>query len=112
MKDWIVPLSLFEQQLGSDGNPYWQGISHGTMRVLLFKPQSEDRQEPHRQDEVYIVLSGTGTFRKADDLRSFKAGDVIFVEAGVEHRFESFSEDFATWVVFWGLEGGEKEVAA
>tara|TARA_R110002073_G_scaffold49320_2_gene131727 strand:- start:169 stop:279 length:111 start_codon:yes stop_codon:yes gene_type:complete len=32
---------------------------------------------------------------------------MIFVEAGAEHRFENFSEDFSTWVVFWGAEGGE-----
>ena len=25
------------------------------------------------------------------------------------HRFEAFSEDFATWVVFWGPPGGEQE---
>jgi hypothetical protein len=30
-----------------------------------------------------------------------------FVAAGVPHRFESFSDDFATWVVFWGPRGGE-----
>jgi len=32
---------------------------------------------------------------------------VIFVEAGVEHRFEDFTDDFETWVVFWGPQGGE-----
>jgi hypothetical protein len=32
---------------------------------------------------------------------------VFFVPAGVAHRFERFSPDFATWVVFWGPHGGE-----
>ena len=27
--------------------------------------------------------------------------------AGVEHRFENFSDDFAVWVFFYGPEGGE-----
>jgi hypothetical protein len=31
-----------------------------------------------------------------------------FVAAGVPHRFESCSDDFATWVVFWGPKGGER----
>ena len=50
-----------------------------------------------------------GTFSKGGEVREVKAGDVIFVEAEVEHRFESFSEDFASWVIFWGPEGGEKD---
>jgi len=32
---------------------------------------------------------------------------VLFVPARVEHRFEEFSDDFATWVIFWGPKGGE-----
>jgi len=32
---------------------------------------------------------------------------LLFVPAGVEHRFEHFSEDFSTWVVFYGPRGGE-----
>jgi hypothetical protein len=38
----------------------------------------------------------------------FIAGTTFFVPAGAEHRFENFSPDFATWVVFWGPKGGEK----
>jgi len=32
----------------------------------------------------------------------------LFVPAGIEHRFENFTSDFATWVIFYGKEGGEK----
>ncbi|MFT5765663.1 MAG: mannose-6-phosphate isomerase-like protein (cupin superfamily), partial [Saprospiraceae bacterium] len=39
----------------------------------------------------------------------FEAGDVLFVPAGVAHRFEKFTEDFATWVIFYGPKGGEVE---
>ncbi len=34
-------------------------------------------------------------------------GDFLFVPAGVEHRFENFTSDFATWVFFYGPVGGE-----
>jgi mannose-6-phosphate isomerase-like protein (cupin superfamily) len=107
MTHWIVPLARFREELGKDGKPYWQGLSHGTMRILLFKPIHEDVQQPHGQDEVYIIQSGSGTFSKSGESHLVKAGDVIFVEAGAEHRFETFSEGFATWVIFWGPEGGE-----
>jgi len=36
----------------------------------------------------------------------FTAGDFLFVSAGVEHRFEEFSKDFKTWVIFFGPKGG------
>jgi hypothetical protein len=31
----------------------------------------------------------------------------MFVAAGVEHRFEDFTDDLAVWVMFYGPEGGE-----
>ena len=35
-----------------------------------------------------------------------EAGDLLFVPAHVEHRFERFSDDFRTWVIFFGPQGG------
>ena len=106
-KNWLVGLEDFREQLGRDGENFFVGLRHGTMRAELYKPVGSDTQTPHTQDELYIVLSGSGTFLKNGETRPFRAGDVIFVEAGAEHRFQNFSEDFETWVVFWGPEGGE-----
>ncbi len=39
----------------------------------------------------------------------FRVGDVLIVPTGLVHRFENFSDDFATWVVFWGPKGGESK---
>ncbi|WP_404545924.1 cupin domain-containing protein [Dyella jejuensis] len=83
------------------------GLRHGSRKVGLYAPRGIDSQSPHKQDELYIVIRGTGEFLKSEERRSFKAGDVLFVEAGIEHRFEHFSADFATWVIFWGPDGGE-----
>jgi len=83
------------------------GLRHGSMRVLLYAPLGTDEQTPHTQDELYIVQSGRGRFRKGDKVGAFGPGDVIFVEAGATHRFEDFSKDFAAWAVFWGPAGGE-----
>jgi hypothetical protein len=35
---------------------------------------------------------------------------VLFVPAGHEHRFEDFTPDFATWVIFYGPDGGESVI--
>jgi hypothetical protein len=44
----------------------------------------------------------SGTTRLA-----FGPNDVLFAPAGVEHRFEAFSDDLVVWVIFYGPEGGE-----
>jgi mannose-6-phosphate isomerase-like protein (cupin superfamily) len=54
------------------------------------------------------VIAGRGTFRNGGERHPFERGDVLFVAAGVEHRFEDFSDDLAVWVFFYGPEGGEE----
>ncbi len=80
----------------------------GSMLLELYTPQVNDPQRPHNQDELYVVQRGHGTFVRGDEQVPFAPGDVLFVEAGVSHRFENFSADFATWVIFWGTAGGEQ----
>jgi mannose-6-phosphate isomerase-like protein (cupin superfamily) len=55
-----------------------------------------------------VVARGSGTFVYGDSRHPFSAGDVLFVPAGKPHRFEDFTDDFGTWVIFYGPEGGER----
>jgi mannose-6-phosphate isomerase-like protein (cupin superfamily) len=90
------------------GERYTVARRHGTMRLGLYAPKDQDAQTPHAQDELYVVTRGRGEFVCAGERVSFETGDVLFAPAGIEHRFENFSADFATWVVFYGPEGGEQ----
>jgi len=82
-------------------------LARGSMSLELYAPQGEDAQTPHTQDELYIVIAGHGEFVNGGARHPFQPGDVLFVPADVEHRFERFSADFQTWVIFYGPEGGE-----
>jgi len=82
-------------------------LEHGTMELGFYRPVGNDGQAPHDQDEIYIVQTGCGVFLLGDERIDFGPGDALFVPAGAEHRFSEFSDDFATWVVFWGPPGGE-----
>src|SRR5258705_3319500 len=85
-------------------------FEHGSMVVKLYTPHGDDPQTPHSRDEVYVVASGSGEFvygGGGGGRQAFSPHDVLFAAAGVEHRFENFSEDFAVWVFFYGPEGGE-----
>ena len=66
-------------------------------------------ERPHTRDELYVVVSGNGEFVNGPGRHPFGPGDVLFVAAGVEHRFEDFTDDLVVWVVFYGPEGGEAE---
>jgi oxalate decarboxylase/phosphoglucose isomerase-like protein (cupin superfamily) len=83
------------------------GLKHGTMKLGLYAQADEDRQQPHAQDELYVVISGAADFVKAGERVGCASHDVLFVEAGMVHRFENMSPDFSAWVIFWGPDGGE-----
>jgi mannose-6-phosphate isomerase-like protein (cupin superfamily) len=84
---------------------------HGSLQVEVYKPQRIDRQQPHSRDEIYVVISGSGHFVCGPERQVFTGGEVLFVPAGVVHRFEDFTDDFATWVFFYGPGGGEQSGA-
>lgn len=94
---------------GPAGERYVELFRHGTLSVELYAPRGDDPQTPHTRDEVYVVASGHGQFLNGLDRHPFGPGDLLFVPAGVVHRFEHFGDDLAVWVVFYGPEGGEHD---
>ncbi|HQR07126.1 MAG TPA: cupin domain-containing protein [Gemmatales bacterium] len=100
-----IALAILAQQPGRE---FVSLFKHGSLEVEIYRPKVVDNQKPHTRDELYVVISGTGTFVNGDTRLPFETGEVLFVPVGVVHRFEDFTEDFATWVFFFGPEGGEK----
>jgi mannose-6-phosphate isomerase-like protein (cupin superfamily) len=82
-------------------------LAHGTMSLTVFAPKETDFQTPHEQDEIYVVVSGSGEFVADGRIYAFAPGDALFVPAGVDHRFTRFTPDLVTWVIFYGRSGGE-----
>ena len=91
----------------SDDKAYGILLERGSLELGFYKPDEIDPQQPHTQDEIYIVQSGSGYFVLGDERQPFETGEALFVPAGVIHRFEDFTDDFSAWVVFYGPEGGE-----
>jgi len=96
------------KKLEDSPNVFVELFKHGSLCVEVYKPIKEDHQQPHLQDEVYIVISGSGKFKNGDTVVDFSSGDLLFVPSGVEHHFYDFTDDFSTWVIFYGPKGGEK----
>ena len=91
----------------ADEEHYGVLLEHGSLEIGYYAPGKIDEQQPHDRDEVYIVQSGHGRFVVGDRAQDFEPGEALFVPAGVEHRFEDYSDDFAAWVIFYGPSGGE-----
>ena len=59
-----------------------------------------DQQQPHTEDEIYVVLAGRSSFTAGQETRAVEPDDVIFVGAGVPHRFHDITEELRVVVVF------------
>ncbi|MEI9990318.1 MAG: cupin domain-containing protein [Rhizomicrobium sp.] len=95
-------------KLAASGQASVSLFQHGDTNLLLFVPADQDTQQAHKRDEIYVIQAGHGIFKRGGETVRFDAGDVLFVPAGVPHRFASFSAEFKAWVMFFGPEGGTK----
>jgi len=68
--------------------------------VYVLPAGGEDTQTPHREDEVYYVVGGSSRFRAGDKETAVGPGSLLFVRAGVDHRFFDIEEELVI-VVFW-----------
>jgi mannose-6-phosphate isomerase-like protein (cupin superfamily) len=70
------------------------------LEVRWYRPPNPDPQTTHDRDEVYIAVTGAGTFVRGAERVRFGPGDLLFAAKGEIHRFESHTPDTALWVVF------------
>jgi mannose-6-phosphate isomerase-like protein (cupin superfamily) len=72
------------------------GVELGVYVLVAPEP---DRQQPHEDDEVYVVLEGTGVLEVEGESVPVAEGDALFVQAGADHRFTAY-EQLAVLVIF------------
>ena len=73
-----------------EGNLAAPIFSHGSLEVELYTPTDHDPQQPHRRDEVYVVVQGRGSFFDGQRRHEVMPGRCLFDAAGQIHRFEYF----------------------
>jgi mannose-6-phosphate isomerase-like protein (cupin superfamily) len=59
-----------------------------------------DPQSPHTEDELYVVMSGRARVAVGDEDREIGPGSLVFVSAGVTHRFHDITERLVLVVAF------------
>jgi len=71
-----------------------------SLTVARWPAGTIDDQQPHTEDEIYYVSAGRAVLTVGDEREDVGPGSVVFVAAGVEHRFSDIVEDLVT-LVFW-----------
>jgi mannose-6-phosphate isomerase-like protein (cupin superfamily) len=94
-------IAAVRQRLAEAGGGYEivhesAGLELGVYVLVAPEP---DRQQPHDDDEIYVVLEGTGVLEVEGESVPVQDGTAIFVEAGANHRFTAY-EHLSVLVLF------------
>ncbi|NBE52619.1 cupin domain-containing protein [Streptomyces boluensis] len=100
-------LDELEAERAANQGAYLQFLRERNMSVGLYALDAgdSDPQAPHNQDEVYFVASGRAAVTVGVETTTVSRGSVIYVPAGVPHKFHHISEDLRVLVVFSPPEG-------
>jgi quercetin dioxygenase-like cupin family protein len=66
----------------------------------VLRAGASDPQEPHTEDEAYLVLAGSAILETGGERHAVRAGHAILVPAGVPHRFVDIDRDLTLFVLF------------
>ncbi len=99
--EFMAKLPLPATEKWKDG--FWdvEPFEKNGISLIFFAPSRTDYQTFHDEDEFYFIARGSGKIVIGEETLSFEAGDAFFVEANVPHHFVDFTDDFATWAVFF-----------
>ncbi len=105
----LFELSNLQARQTQSGEAYYEFLRVPALNVGLYvlPAGSTDRQTPHDEDEVYYVVDGLGVFTVEGADRTVQKGSVLYVKAGVDHRFHSITKDLTVLVFFSSMPMGQ-----
>jgi mannose-6-phosphate isomerase-like protein (cupin superfamily) len=84
------------------GRPYLEFLSVPDLSggLYVLEAGAKDTQSPHTEDELYVVMSGRARVTVGAEEREVRAGSLVFVAAGVMHRFHDIEGRLVLVVAF------------
>ena len=100
-------LAELEACRAAGADPYLEFLTVPDLSAGLYvlEPGAVDRQQPHTEDEVYVIVAGRSRFTAGGETRDVGPGDTLFVAATVPHRFHDIVDTLRIIVVFGPAEG-------
>ncbi|MEU4681741.1 cupin domain-containing protein [Streptomyces xinghaiensis] len=98
----VFRLDELDAERAANEGAYLQFLRERNMSAGLYALDagSTDPQQPHRQDEIYVVMTGRASITVGTETTTVARGSVVYVPAGVPHKFHHISEDLRVMVVF------------
>jgi mannose-6-phosphate isomerase-like protein (cupin superfamily) len=90
------------------GRPYLEFLRRDALSVGLYVLEvgEPDQQQPHQEDEVYVVVAGRATLTVAAVDHPVGPGSIVYVARTVAHRFHDVTERLSVLVFFAPAETG------
>ena len=92
------------EQLEQEDRHYGEVLSEESMSVELARYPNPEPKTPHKEDELYFIISGSGMASVDDETFAIEEGDVVYVEKGVKHDFYDIDDELTALIVFAGSE--------
>jgi mannose-6-phosphate isomerase-like protein (cupin superfamily) len=98
----VLHLDALVEEARRSGDVWQEFLRAGMFSAGIYRlaEGATDPQDPHEEDEVYLVLSGRAVLEVADERHSVTRGSVAFVARRVEHRFTDIREELEVLVLF------------
>ena len=98
----VFDLSRLASKLESEGGYFLDFLKIRNLEagIILLHPNEADTQEPHSEDELYYVIKGNAWMEMGKKKIEVKEGSIIFIPAGLRHRFYGNREDLYVLYVF------------
>ena len=88
--------------LEEEDTQFAEVFSKESITLEIGKYPTSSPKNPHTENEVYYIISGSGMIRVGDNTYSVERGDVVFVEQGLEHDFFNIDEEITALTIFVG----------
>jgi len=98
----VFRLDDLDAERAANQGAYLRFLREKTMSAGLYALDAGavDGQQPHAQDEIYLVVSGRASITVGEETTAVARGSVVYVAAGTAHRFHHITEDLRVMVVF------------
>lgn len=89
-------------ELDEEDVQFAEVLDEESVTIEIGRYPTSSSKNPHTEDEVYYIVSGSGMIRAGDETYDVEAGDVVFVEQGLEHDFFDIDEEITALTIFVG----------